>query len=100
MRTGGDGGILVADTFCYMCGAQAGEDHADFGNRPAVLRSEPTPGERDLKRQICTLCLEGRLDFKPHHPGLIELKTLVRKAARPDQRALLDWLTEKFAAAR
>jgi hypothetical protein len=76
-----------------MCGAAWGDFHSEYGNRPVTLF------KRD-DRAICMLCAEGSPDLVIDAPSLIRMKSLVRRGEIEDQRALLDWLVEKYPSAR
>lgn len=84
---------MFGDINCYMCGATWGDFHTEYGSRPVVLVHID-------KSVICTLCNEGASNITPDQPSLIKMKAQIRKATNQDQRALLDWLNEKFDTAR
>ncbi len=92
---------------CQMCGAGGGEPHAHDPSRKTRLhlghivdKSMGGTDDPSNLRATCSICNEGASNITPDRPSLIKLKAQVRKATGNDQRALLDWLTEKFAPTR
>jgi hypothetical protein len=92
---------------CQICGAGAGEPHPHDPSRKTRLHlghivdksmgGEDTPSNL---RAVCSVCNEGASNITPDRPSLIKMKAQIRKATNLDQRALLDWLNEKFDPAR
>lgn len=92
---------------CQICGAGAGEPHPHDPSRKTRLHlghivdksmgGEDTPSNL---RAVCSVCNEGASNITPDRPSLIKMKAQIRKATNQDQRALLDWLNEKFDTAR
>jgi hypothetical protein len=48
-------------------------------------------------RAVCTNCNEGLGNTALQKPDRIHLLGQIRKATIPDQRAVLDWLLQKFS---
>jgi len=92
---------------CQICGAGAGEPHPHDPSRKTRLHlghvvdksmgGEDTPSNL---RAVCSVCNEGASNITPDRPSLIKMKAQIRKATNQDQRALLDWLNEKFDTTR
>jgi 5-methylcytosine-specific restriction endonuclease McrA len=88
---------------CQMCGAAAGEPHPfDAGRKTrlhighVVDKSMGGSDELSNLRAVCSVCNEGAANVTADRPTLLKLKTQVRRATAADQRALLDWLRQKF----
>lgn len=87
---------------CQMCGAAAGEEHPYDGRRVRLhighIRDKSLGGtdEPSNLRALCSLCNEGTANVSLQRPDAIHLLTQVRRASTDDQRAVLDWLQQKF----
>jgi 5-methylcytosine-specific restriction endonuclease McrA len=51
-------------------------------------------------RAVCTNCNEGLQNTALPKPDRIYLLSQIRRATMDDQRAVLDWLLQKFASDR
>ena len=85
---------------CQICGAGAGEPHPHDPSRKTRLHLGHIVDTPSNLRAVCSVCNEGASNITPDRPSLIKLKAQVRKATGDDQRALLNWLSDKFASSR
>lgn len=101
------------DRTCQMCGSAEG-DKCFFDERPISLQVitilPPRLGgrfEEDNLKSVCSSCATGMLAIEnrarksgnieiPPRKGRIELLTQIRRASREDQKAVGDWLSNKF----
>ena len=88
---------------CQMCGAVAGEPHPFDPGRKTRLhighiidKSLGGSDEPANLRAICSVCNEGATNITLPRPDLQKLLVQVRRATATDQRAVLDWLRNKF----
>jgi hypothetical protein len=88
---------------CQMCGAAAGDPDPYNAARTIRLTMghiiEKSKGGEDIPsnlKAICTNCNEGLQNTSNPRPDRIHLLSQVRRATIDDQRALLDWLHQKF----
>lgn len=88
---------------CQMCGAGAGDPDPYHPGRTIRLTmghiiDKSKGGDDTLSnlRAVCSNCNEGLQNAAPPKPDFILLKAQVRRATQSDQRAILDWLCEKF----
>lgn len=88
---------------CQMCGAAAGDPDPFGGNRTVRLTMghivDKSMGGDDSPnnlRAVCTNCNEGLQNTAPPKPDRLELMRQVRRATVDDQRAVLEWLLQKF----
>ena len=88
---------------CQMCGVAAGDPDPRGGNRTVRLTMghviDKSKGGDDTPknlRSVCTACNEGLQNTAPPKPDRIHLLSQIRRATRPDQEAVLDWLLQKF----
>jgi hypothetical protein len=88
---------------CQMCGLAAGDPDPFFPGRTVRLtmghikdKSKGGTDTADNLRAICTNCNEGLQNIALPKPDRVWLLAQVRRAAIDDQRALLDWLRQKF----
>lgn len=88
---------------CQMCGLAAG-DPDPFGSSRSVRltmghtidRSKGGDDSINNLRAICTNCNEGLQNTALPRPDLIHLKVQIRRAPMSDQKAVLEWLLQKF----
>lgn len=88
---------------CQMCGAAAGDPDPFGGNRTVRLTMghivDKSMGGDDSPnnlRAVCTNCNEGLQNTAPPKPDRLELMRQIRRATVDDQRAVLEWLLQKF----
>ncbi|MGI9306669.1 MAG: HNH endonuclease [Gammaproteobacteria bacterium] len=87
---------------CQMCGVAAGDTHP-HNNRRANLHMghivDKSKGGSDNManlRALCSVCNEGAQNITPIPPKSVELLAAVRRADRNAQKAVYQWLREKF----
>jgi len=90
---------------CQMCGLAAGDPDPFVSARTVRLtmghikdKSKGGTDTVDNLRAICTNCNEGLQNIALPKPDRIWLLAQVRRATVDDQRALLQWLRQKFSA--
>lgn len=88
---------------CQMCGAAAGDPDPFGGSRTVRLTMghilDKSKGGEDAAqnlRAVCTNCNEGLQNTAMPKPDRVHLLGQVRRATIQDQRAVLDWLLQKF----
>lgn len=88
---------------CQMCGVAAGDPDPLGGNRTVRLTMghiiDKSKGGDDTPqnlRAVCTNCNEGLQNTALPKPDMVHLLGQVRRATIDDQRALLNWLLQKF----
>ena len=88
---------------CQMCGMAAGDPDPFNSQRTVRLTIghiiDKSKGGNDSPqnlRAVCMNCNEGLQNSSPPKPDRIFLLAQVRRAARQDQEAVLNWLLEKF----
>lgn len=88
---------------CQMCGVAAGDPDPLGGSRPVRLTmghiKDKSKGGDDSPqnlRAVCTNCNEGLQNTAPQKPDRVHLLSQTRRATIDDQRALLEWLLQKF----
>lgn len=88
---------------CQMCGVAAGDPDPLGGNRTVRLTMghiiDKSKGGDDTPqnlRTVCTNCNEGLQNKALPKPNRIHLLGQIRKATIKDQKAVLDWLLQKF----
>lgn len=88
---------------CQMCGLAAGDPDPFFPARTVRLtmghikdKSKGGTDNADNLRAICTNCNEGLQNIALPKPDRVWLLAQVRRATLDDQRALLQWLKQKF----
>lgn len=86
-----------------MCGVAAGDPDPLGGPRLVRLTIghilDKSKGGDDTPqnlRAVCTNCNEGLQNTALQKPDRVHLLSQARRAAIDDQRALLDWLLQKF----
>ena len=88
---------------CQMCGVASGDPDPLGGNRTVRLtmghiidKSKGGADSPDNLRAVCTNCNEGLQNTALPKPDRIHLLAQVRRATIQDQRALLEWMLQKF----
>ncbi len=88
---------------CQMCGVAAGDPDPLGGNRTVRLTmghiiDKSKGGEDTLQnlRTVCTNCNEGLQNTAMPKPDQIHLLAQIRRATINDQKAVLNWLLQKF----
>lgn len=88
---------------CQMCGAAAGDPDPLGSTRTVRLtmghiidKSKGGDDSPQNLRAVCTNCNEGLQNTSLPKPNRIHLLAQVRRATIQDQRALLDWMLQKF----
>ena len=88
---------------CQMCGCAAGDPDPFNSNRTIRLTlghivdkskgGEDTPSNL---RAMCSNCNEGLQNAAPIKPDRLQLLAQIRRATLTDQKAVLEWLLQKF----
>lgn len=88
---------------CQMCGVAAGDPDPFGGNRTVRLTMghiiDKSKGGEDTPqnlRAVCTNCNEGLQNTALPKPDQIHLLAQIRRATITDQKAVLNWLLQKF----
>jgi len=88
---------------CQMCGVAAGDPDPFGGNRTVRLtmghiidKSKGGDDSPNNLRAVCTNCNEGLQNTAPPKPDQIHLLAQIRRATIQDQKAVLNWLLQKF----
>lgn len=88
---------------CQMCGVAAGDPDPIGGNRTVRLtmghiidKSKGGDDSPQNLRAVCTNCNEGLQNTSLPKPDRIHLLAQIRRATIQDQKAVLDWLLQKF----
>ncbi|HZZ81003.1 MAG TPA: HNH endonuclease [Gemmataceae bacterium] len=88
---------------CQMCGRAAGDPDPMGGNRTVRLtighikdKSKGGDDSPNNLRAVCMTCNEGLQNTAPPRPDRLHLLGQARRATQEDQRALLEWLMQKF----
>jgi len=88
---------------CQMCGVAAGDPDPLNPARTVRLtighindKSKGGDDSRQNLRAVCTNCNEGLQNTSPPKPDQIHLLSQIRRATIDDQRAVLNWLLQKF----
>jgi hypothetical protein len=88
---------------CQMCGVAAGDPDPFNSSRTVRLTMghiiDKSKGGEDTPqnlRAVCTNCNEGLQNSSLPKPDRIHLLAQVRRATIDDQRAVLNWLLDKF----
>lgn len=88
---------------CQMCGVAAGDLDPLGGSRSVRLamghiidKSKGGDDSPSNLRAICTNCNEGLQNTSPPKPDRVHLLAQVRRATIDDQRAVMQWLKQKF----
>lgn len=96
--------VLERDGYtCQMCGVAAGDPDPLGGNRNVRLTMghiiDKSKGGDDTPqnlRAVCTNCNEELQNTALPKPDQIHLLAQIRRATINDQKAVLDWLLQKF----
>lgn len=96
--------VLARNGFTgQMCGAAAGDTDPYNSARTIRLtighildKSKGGSDNAENLRALCANCNEGLQNTTPPKPDRIHLLAQVRRATIDDQRAVLEWLNEKF----
>jgi len=88
---------------CQMCGLAAGDKDPFHANRTIRLtmghildKSKGGKDDPSNLRAVCTNCNEGLQNASPQKPDRIQLLSQIRRATIDDQKAVLEWLQQKF----
>lgn len=87
---------------CQWCGLAAGEIDPDTGRKVRmhvahiIDKSHGGKDELDNLRSLCSTCNQGAKNITTTKPEWSYLKTMIRRANEKDQRAVREWLNEKF----
>ncbi|MFA7346052.1 MAG: HNH endonuclease signature motif containing protein [Terrimicrobiaceae bacterium] len=88
---------------CQNCGLAAGDPDPFNSARTIRLtmghiidKSKGGPDTFENLRAVCTNCNEGLQNASLPKPDRIQLLSQVRRATLDDQRALLEWMLQKF----
>lgn len=88
---------------CQMCGMGAGDPDPFNRSRSVRLtmghivdKSKGGEDSADNLQAVCTNCNEGLQNTALPKPDWIHLKAQIRRATISDQRAVLEWLVQKF----
>lgn len=98
--------VLNRDGYtCQMCGIAAGDPDPFHPGRKILLtmghikdKSKGGTDDAGNLRAICANCNEGLQNIAAPPPDRIHLLAQVRRATVDDQRAVLEWLRDKFGA--
>lgn len=89
---------------CQMCGVAAGDPDPLGSARTVRLtighiidKSKGGDDSSSNLRAICTNCNEGLQNTAPPKPDRIHLLAQIRRATIDDQRAVMQWLENKFS---
>ncbi len=88
---------------CQMCGYMPGDPDPVCGNhtirltiRHIIDKSNGGEDSENNLRAVCTNCNEGLQNTSLPKPDRVHLLVQIRRATMDDQRAVLDWLLQKF----
>lgn len=86
----------VAVEVCSMCGAAANDSWETEPAQHVVLQQCLRHGDESQLWVLCDECNEGLQNTAPPKPDRLHLLAQVRRATIDDQRAVLDWLMQKY----
>lgn len=88
---------------CQMCGAVAGELHADDPGRRTRLhighiidKSQGGIDDFSNLRAICSVCNEGAANLTADRPTALKLLAQIRRSSATEQIEVLKWLMKKY----
>jgi hypothetical protein len=93
---------LNEEVYCQMCGLCPG-DIDEFTERVAEFYADWVP-DNGLSfrsrfsevRYLCSTCNQGAKNITPEKPTTIWLLSQVRRAGLHEQKAVFEWLSNKF----
>ena len=93
--------LALDDSQCRRCGRGVGDRHEDGQNvvlhvDHIVSKAEGGTDEVSNLRTLCSRCNQGGKDIVAPPESQMRLLGRVRTASRNDQRAVYEWLREKF----
>jgi len=94
---------FTEDLYCQMCGISHGELD-DYTGRIAEFHAGWLPNNglsfrssHPEVRILCSTCNQGAKNITPEKPTTIWLLSQVRRAGLHEQKAVFEWLSNKFA---
>ena len=89
---------------CQMCGLTPGEIDPNTGRKVRLhighIKDRNLGGKDELSnlRALCSTCNQGAKNITSEKPSSIWLLSQIRRAGRDEQKAVFDWLREKFGS--
>lgn len=87
---------------CQMCGLSPGEIDPDTGRKVRLhlghIKDKSLGGKDELSnlQALCSTCNQGAKNITGEKPSWLWLKAQIKRASQDDQRAVFDWLRQKF----